>query len=725
MSRKARAVAVCLACLSSGSAALAANTSTLDAVASGATIHSVGLVASLTGDDNGNAVVKMQWQKAGDAFKPGHALLRVDAMRAIGSAMFLEPATDYVIKVVLEDPDNAAPVEVAANVRTRDDVPAASTGTSLYVSAATGLDTNAGTQAAPFKTIGAAVKAAGAGTTIHVGAGVYREGVTVDGTHGGAAGNPMRIVGDQGAVIDGSDAALEDGSAFQDAGGGVWSAPFTGASLYAAFDDTRLYDYAALADLQSGAAGLAGGFFVDQAASRIYVKLPDGSTPSQHTIHVAKLDVGVLLDTVTDVVVEGLEIRYFGAAQYSSVGVDVRDTSRAWIRGNMIHHLNEGVRIRRPMSSNNVVENNSVRDTSVFGWPWDAVKAHTPEASAISVTDGTGNIVRRNQTDGTFNGIYVGSFDGPSEAIAANTDIYENQLRNHGDDGFEPEGACVNVRFWNNSIRGVYNGISLAPISVGPLFVVRTLVEGYKAHALKVNNGPTGWMLVYHTTTVPSALPEAQAMAPSLPFSHLVMRNNVWSAHRYVFESSVTPSGPIDLDYDNLYTDSLDGTARFVKWLDVRYASLADLRVSGTIEPHGFGVVPAYEDPASGNYTPAAGSGLLDVGQVIEGINDRFFVGAGPDLGAVERGGVAPAVDGGMPEGGSAGAGGGAGSAGAGGAIAGAGAGGAPAAENPPGDSGGCACTTSRPGSALGAGAAIALLALAMDSRRRGARRIS
>lgn len=108
------------------------------------------------------------------------------------------------------------------------------------------------------------------------------------------------------------------------------------------------------------------------------------------------------------------------------------------------------------------------------------------------------------------------------------------------------------------------NGISLAPIAVGPVWAVRNLLEGYKAHALKINNGPTGWMLVHHNTSVP-ALADSQAFAPTEPFASLVTRNNLWTGHRYVVESNITPSGAAELDYDNLYTDSQDGTPRFVK----------------------------------------------------------------------------------------------------------------------------------------------------------------
>ncbi len=697
----------------------------------------MGVDVRFSGDDDGDAMFVLSYRAQGETeWIPGHRLLAAASGRLLSSLFFLDPDTVYEVRVTLDDPDNAGAAELIQTARTRLDAPAASTGSHYYVDPA-GDDGNDGSQGSPFKTIQAAANVVQAGDTVHFAAGVYRETVTVSGSHGGEEGNPVRFVAEAGAILDGSDPTLTDGTAFTLYQDDVYWAPFSGECRYAAVNDERIYDYASLTDLLSASAGIQGGFFVDTAASRIYLRAPNGASPAGQQIHVAHRTVGFLLDTVTDVVVEGFEIRYYGSAQYSGVGVDVRDTSRAWIRNNDIHHMNDGVRVRRSNATDNVVEGNRVRDTSVWTWPWSSVKAHTPEASAISVTGGGGNVVRRNVLSGTFNGIYVGAFGDSSESIADNTDVHENLLHQHGDDGLEPEGACVNVRFWNNAIHGVHNGISLAPIEVGPTFAIRTLVAGYNSHALKINNGPTGWILIYHTTTVPGTDPSAQAFAPALAFRNFVTRNNIWTGNRYVIESSVTPSGPVDIDHDNLHTDNLDGQPRFVKWMDERYDDLTQLKASNTIEQNGFDVVPSYEDEALGDYTPVEGSGLLDVGAIIEGINDRFIVGAGPDLGAYERGGIAPGNDAGVPDGsaGGGGSGGTSGSGGSGGAVdedagtggsvdastdGSAGGGGLPPMGDYPGEpvDDGCGCRSVGGGGA-GAGGALILIGVVVAGARR------
>jgi hypothetical protein len=70
--------------------------------------------------------------------------------------------------------------------------------------------------------------------------------------------------------------------------------------------------------------------------------------------------------------------------------------------------------------------------------------------------------------------VYAGSFDDDHDpSLAYDVDVYANRLARVGDDGFEPEGAAVNARFWGNAVDVVHNGVSLAPITYGPVWVVR------------------------------------------------------------------------------------------------------------------------------------------------------------------------------------------------------------------------------------------------------------
>jgi hypothetical protein len=73
-----------------------------------------------------------------------------------------------------------------------------------YYVATTGSDTNAGTQAAPFKTLSKASSVVAAGTTVHVAPGTYAGGLQT--TKSGTATSRIRFVSDTkwGAKIQGS-----------------------------------------------------------------------------------------------------------------------------------------------------------------------------------------------------------------------------------------------------------------------------------------------------------------------------------------------------------------------------------------------------------------------------------------------------------------------------------------------------------------------------------------
>ncbi|MFH2005091.1 MAG: right-handed parallel beta-helix repeat-containing protein [bacterium] len=653
--RRPRAVFTAVATLAlcgAGASARAQNGATLESVELYGNLNTVGVAATISGDDNGDSTATLTYAAVGSGtVYPGHPLVRLDGLRFAGSVFYLEAGTEYDVTVVVSDPDNPADEVQTARITTRADAPPTPTGGELWVDAESGLDTNPGTQSQPLATIQAAVDLAQPGDTVRLAPGIYYE--HVDLPRGGAADNPLVILGEPGAILSGADQHLaESGPVWTAEGNDIYSTPFTGNCWYLAADDVRIYDYQSLTELQeeSGKMGvpgaLPGGFYVDAGAGLLHLRLPDRSNPADHVIYATIRDVGILIDTITDVVIEGLEIRHFG-----EVAVDVRDSRRSWVRRNHLHHVNAGVRLRRPESHDNVVEDNRLRDTSVYFWPWDSCKAETCEASGVSVTGGEGNVVRRNTIEGFFNGVYTGEWDTTDESIARNTDVTENTLFQIGDDGLEPEGACVNHRFVENTIVEVYNAISLAPIDTGPTWLVRNVVVGFKAHVLKLNNASTGYMFAYHNTSVPHPDEDgAQPLSPSVPFGGLVARNNIWTSNRYVIEYGDTSLlGVVDLDYDDLWTHDVEGVGRFVKWLDVRYADLAELQTGTGLELHGLQTEPVYEDAAGGNFTPVEGSPLLDVGLPIPGINDRFSVD-GPDIGAFERGGIQPGPDdGGVP----------------------------------------------------------------------------
>jgi MYXO-CTERM domain-containing protein len=635
-------------------AARAQQSSTLTSLGLHPNINTMEVVATVEGDQDGDSTLEVRYRPTTESFEvDGHRLLPIGGGTYVGALFYLRESTEHEVRVVLHDPDNASDQQLVELAVTRSGVAPSSQGVAFYVDAASGDDGNTGTQADPLGTIQEAVSRASPSDVVRVLPGTYYESVVFD--HGGEPGEPILLVAEgpggegPGVVLSGADQALAEGGAvWNELYDGIYWTEFDGACTYLAAGGQRIYDYQSLADLEeengnTGTPGaLAGGFFVDQAASRLYLRLPDRSHPSDHDIYAGVREVGVLLDTVSHVHLRGLTIRHF-----SEVAVDVRHSSYCFVEQNTIRNVGAGVRVRRSESHANTIQDNVLQETSVYFWPWGSCKGETCEASAVSVTGGRDNVVRRNRIQGFFNGIYTGQWDTVDLAIARNVDVYENVIYQVGDDGLEPEGACVNHKFFENLVGEVHNGVSLAPIETGPTWLIRNLIVDFNAHALKLNNGPTGHMLVYHNTSAPHPdVDSAQPLAPTIPFGGFLARNNIWSSNRYVIEYIETSlAGVVDMDYDNLYTYNTDGGSRFVKWMDVRYGDLAELQASTDLEPHGLSIEPHYEDPAGGDYSPAQGSGLLDSGEVIAGINDRLYVNGGPDIGAFERGGIHPGPD--------------------------------------------------------------------------------
>ncbi len=107
-----------------------------------------------------------------------------------GSIFWLTPNTTYEVRVT------GANV-VTGTVTTRNDNPA-STGNTYYVSPS-GNDSNAGTQAAPWKTIGKATGVVNPGDTVIIRAGTYVGGFSI--ARSGTASNYITIKGADGETV--------------------------------------------------------------------------------------------------------------------------------------------------------------------------------------------------------------------------------------------------------------------------------------------------------------------------------------------------------------------------------------------------------------------------------------------------------------------------------------------------------------------------------------------
>jgi hypothetical protein len=249
-------------------------------------------------------------------------------------------------------------------------------------------------------------------------------------------------------------------------------------------------------------------------------------------------------------------------------------------------------------------------------------------------------VVRYNRIENIFNGVYTGDWDDQlNETLAFETDVYENVMRTIGDDGLEPEGANINVRFWRNAIDDVHSGVSLAPITVGPTWVLRNRFTHYTGTGFKVSLASSGPVFLYHNTCW-TDVADQNGMDVSGPYANMVFRNNIIRGTRYAYEDSSEDATDIDMDYDDWHTTRADGSPNF-KWNNVRYATMADWCTAVGLECHGTEAEPGLLDPAGLQFAPAGGSANIDTALPLPGINDAF-AGTGPDRGYSEAGDVEP-----------------------------------------------------------------------------------
>jgi hypothetical protein len=641
-----KTAALSIVLLASAAPCAAQNSVTWDDVEGYGNFHAAGVVLTVTGDDDNDASASLEISPPGSTgYTPVHPLVRIDAARFVGSLFDLRPATDYTVRVTLADPDGVTgPSQATFTIATRSDAFPEPSLRTLYVST-TGSDLRPGTDPLlPLRTIQRAADLSQPGDLISIAPGVYHESVDV--TTSGTPAQPIVFRGSgSGVVLDGADPAVLAGVTWSPAGNGVHSRVLGFSTGHVVTDQGRLYRYDSIADLQTLGAGAPGGFHFD--GTTLSVKSADGSTPAARQIYVARHEDGFYLNGRSHVRIENLEIRHFGSGSYGK-GVYLRYSSDCAVRSAKIHEIGAaGVWIKG--GERHTIEDNEFWDTSIFDWPWPYTKSSSAENNAVTVTDdpGRGNVIRNNTIRGTFNGIGPCGSSAPPAAFTSETDIHDNVFTEHTDDALEPEGWCANVRIWDNRITDSHMAFAVAPAAPGPTWIVRNIAynfgntrtsqtDGFTASALKINSGystPIGPLFLYHNTLLTEAAgTDALALLNPGESTYIKGRNNIFAGTQYALYK-VNPVA-LDFDWNDYHTTDPN---RFVKWEGTNYDDLTALHGGTGQEPDGLAAPPLLVNPAGGDFTPGAGSQLIDRGVVIAGINDGFE-GAAPDMGAVEVG---------------------------------------------------------------------------------------
>jgi hypothetical protein len=593
-----------------------------------ANIETVGVVVSGAGLPK---TAELMYQKDGESdWHSGHPLMRIDGGRLVGSLFGLSPATVYNIRVL----DGST--EINGSIITQTDELQFTPSTVLYVDddALPGGD---GSKSKPFKTIQEGVNHAVAGTQVLVADGVYREAVSFP--ESGADGKWIQVKAEgNGAVLDGSETLAGKIWKPYKSRSHLWFTNIPSSIKYLARDQQRYYMYDSLKGLVDGRGHnkvlMNEGWYIAPNTTQLYVRSLDD--PSKHTWQASRLNRAFDVNGHNWIWIEGFEIQYYGITD--GCGICAKNASHVVIRNNKIHNLQVGVFINWTGSGDQGnetrIEGNEIYDPSVAVWPWAAVKATSMEGTAIVLRGHIGAIVRDNELHHFFNGVYAGSSAAlENSGIAFDADIYNNNIHHISDDAFEPEGACINQRFRNNTVDTTLVGVSLAPVTQGPVWILRSLFTNYTGSSFKWDLNSDGVILIYHNTSWTNVR-NLNAMTMIHPVHNSVMRNNIFQGNGYAFEEPFIGSTGHDWNNNNWYTTRGTGGAHF-KWEKVSYNTMAELCAMTALECSGHEDSPGLSNPDSGDFVLIQTSPNVDRGVTIPGINENFK-GNAPDIGAYE-----------------------------------------------------------------------------------------
>ena len=572
---------------------------------------------------------QLMYRRSGETnWRAGHSLMRIDDGRLVGSLFGLSPSTTYEVKVF--DGSN----ELTGSLVTQADELQFTPSNVLRVDDDAPLGGD-GSISSPFKTIQEAVNRATPGTQVLVADGVYREAVTFPAS--GTDRNWIQVKAQGGgAILDGSISPPAEIWEPYESRNHIWFMRPGWGIKYLGRDQQRFYQYDSLNKLIEGAGHnnvqMKEGWFFDPASGRLYIRIQQD--PVDYSFQLPQFNGAFTVDGRDWIWIEGFEMRFYGTG--FGCGACLNNASHIVVRKNKIHNLQNGVFTSwtggEDRGNDTRIEYNEFYDTPPSVWPWNAVKGTAMESTAIVLRGHIGTIVRGNHIHDYFNGIYTSSSaELNNPGVAFDVDAYNNNIHHIADDALEPEGTCVNHRFRNNTIDSALVGVSFGPVTMGPVWVMRSTFTNFTGRSIKFDKNSDGWVLFYHNTSWTNQA-NRNLMEMISTAQNAVLRNNIFQGNGYAVEETQVGSIGQDWNYDNWNTTS---SSYHFKWENVNYSTIAQLCKSTGLECNGYEDAPGLANPVGGNVSLLPTSPNIDRGVVIPGINDNFY-GSAPDVGAFE-----------------------------------------------------------------------------------------
>lgn len=279
---------------------------------------------------------------------------------------------------------------------------------------------------------------------------------------------------------------------------------------------------------------------------------------------------------------------------------------------------------------------------------------------------GPGHVIAHNAVAYFHDALAISTYGTPEsdpERQASSIDIYNNDMHMSNDDFIEADGGVHNIRvFQNRGVNAFHGGYSSQPIFGGPVYFFRNLLYHVQSGvAFKLDARPAG-LLMYHNTIIGE-------QAVRSPTGNVHWRNNLflgrdtpgrgimyWANATAQYSSDYNgfrPKRGVEQQFlwlapsqpgQTLYQSGRE------QWRSFR--TLAEFQAATGQEQHGrevdFDIFEQMAPPDPGkrhavyhsvdlNFRLKANSKAIDAGLVLPTINDGF-AGAAPDLGAVECG---------------------------------------------------------------------------------------
>ena len=597
------------------------------------TLICLGFEWDITGDDNRNAAVDVQYRAVGEtAWNTALPLLRQGGERInrapftvpprfAGSILDLTPDTEYEVQLTMRDPDDVTGQAVQnVRVRTRAEPKAAEGGRVLHVYPLTWPEDRpkeepnfTGLMAAYNGYVGTgdwnvvALRKVEPGDTILVHAGLYK-------------GNRRNYVDPYGLTFDGT---------YLLGAKGTEEKPIV---IKAAGDGEVIFD--------------------GDGAFRLFDVMG-----TEHHIF------------------EGITFRNAEVAFWAGVK-DVAGAKYLTVRNCRFERVGAGITTEFSGSTGFYIADNVFigRDDHyrVLGWANPDIYAAHPIDSYFAIkVYGSGHTIAHNAAAFFHDGIAISTYGVPDperKNWAVAIDIYNNDISVTGDDFIEGDGGVHNIRIMRNrGLNAAHTGLSAQPIFGGPAYYIRNIVYNTPV-ALKFSN-PAG-VYVLHNTLIAENSTNSQVQN-----AHFA--NNLFmGVNRSVGVANLGGPTPYSTyDYDGFRPNP--GVAQNYRWAGARpagappappptgrgrgnqtvgFGTLAELSAATGLETHGievdYDIFESLQPPTPGpdssmpgkpyeaadlNFRLRPGSRAVDAGKPIPNVNDGF-TGQAPDLGALEVG---------------------------------------------------------------------------------------